>query len=120
MWVCVTPQEHQEDILRPSDTDLAMVCLGWETYFGLDKDGTTWWGNNLPKGLHNKLWGRQSSLPVVEYIALDASTKDHYYVSFVDKNAQWCGPDSLSKELKHGFSEELQPGIVCFAPDDGW
>ena len=100
--------------------DLSMVRLGNATFFGLEEDGSTWWGDNLPKGLHSKLWGRQAWLPSVEYVALDPSSKHHYYCEFEDGEAQWVGPDSLTTEMNEGFSDGLQPEVVCFAPNDGW
>ena len=54
---------------------------------------------NLPNGLHNKLNGRQRSLPKPTYVAL--GTKDRYYIQFADGHSQWSGPDDMGDELQN-------------------
>lgn len=75
------------------------------------------WYTNIPKYLHNKLMGRQLSLPIASYIELDASDPDNYYVRFKDGKSQWVGPDSMTEAIYESDSSE---DVVCFASDGGW
>lgn len=112
------PSKQLKDEVLEADFN-AHIALGCESYFYIDDDGETWW-SGVPKNLHNKLWGRQSSLPAVHYVELDACDAQNYFVSFAADDANWAGPKGLTKALQAGYDEGDDPVIVCFAPDDGW
>ena len=53
------------------------------------ESGESAWSSGLPKGLHNKLNGRQRSLPAPTYIAM--GTKGRYYLQFACGEVIWGG-----------------------------
>lgn len=52
----------------------------------------------MPKNLHNKLNGRQQSLPAPNYVAM--GSQDRYYISFTNGAREWVGCDEMTKELE--------------------
>lgn len=84
----------------------------WGSYFILFQDGSTVW-HDLPLSLHNKLNGRQASLPVVEELSISPSegaekkTKggdepdQPWFVRFTDGSWEARGlPDELDSTIK--------------------
>ena len=98
------------------DTTLR-VALGSQCVLGVEKDAGPWWCGGIPKGLDNKLRGRQRWLPLTSFVALDPSNEWQYYVQFEDGNSQWDGPDGLTEAI---HNQRSQVEVVCFAPDGGW
>lgn len=98
------------------DTTLR-VALGNQCVLGVEKHAGPWWCGGIPKGLDNKLRGRQQWLPLASFVALDPSDEWQYYVQFKDGNSQWDGPDGLTEAI---HNQQSQVEVVCFAPDGGW
>lgn len=92
------------------------LALGRDSVLGVERYCRPWYFN-ISTPLYNKLTGRQLSLPIAEYVALDASDKDNYYVRFEDGQSQWVGPGSMTKAI---YGSDSPVGVVCFAPNGGW
>ena len=71
-------------------------------------DSDTWW-SGVPTSLHNKINGRQKSLPTVSFVRL--ADQGAWFVRFDDGSFSWMNmPDDLDAVLsasKNGI-EELQ------------
>jgi len=83
-WFVLDDESYMKDCMV-SNVDL--VAVG-KTVFPTEKDGEWYWGSGIPSGLHNKLWGRQRSLPSVDF-AVFGPTAESYFVQFRDGHAQW-------------------------------
>lgn len=91
------------------------VALGDGCIFMLH-EGDYSHNGNVPKGLENKLKGRQSHLPSPKYVSIGSS--DRYYIQFANGAAQWNGPDDLTEELQ-GTTRSVRS--VAFGEDyDTW
>ncbi|KAL7470846.1 hypothetical protein ACHAXS_011127 [Conticribra weissflogii] len=80
-----------------SEKVVSMACGGQATIL-LYENGGWAWTSGLPKLLHNKLKGRQRSLPSPVYVAM--GSQDRYYIKFADGKSEWVGCDEMGTELK--------------------
>ncbi|KAL7541594.1 hypothetical protein ACHAXR_011051 [Thalassiosira sp. AJA248-18] len=80
---------------------VCMACGGRATIL-IYEDGGWAFTPGLPKLLHNKLNGRQRSLPSPKYVSM--GSQDRYYIEFVDGKSEWVGCDDMSTELNSSSS----------------
>lgn len=103
-----------DELCNGWSNDVLTLALG-DGYFVVERDGQTWW-RGVPTGLHNKVNGRQKSLPPVDYVALGGDGA--YFVQFTDGGWQLAGgADSLYDTL---CESDSAVEVLAFAPDDGW
>lgn len=101
--------------VTPAET--AVLALSESGYFVLEHDGGVWW-SGVPHYLHNKLWGRQASLPSPDYVALDGGDAHTYYIQFTDGRSEWAGvPAELERVL---LDRNMPVEQLAFAADGGW
>lgn len=96
-----------------------------ETFLAVDKEGGSSWGLGIPKGLDDKLRGRQNELPKVNLVCLGAlyseeSDKDQhgYFVQFEDENSQWS--DDMDEYLQGFFTGSPMITVLAFAPGSSY
>lgn len=91
------------------------VAFADGAYVMLYNDSNWAFLGGIPKGLLNKLWGRQQNLPPLVNISFGPSGQ--YYIEFADGRSQWHGPDDLGDAL-----HEERHGIVrvAFGPWGEW
>jgi hypothetical protein len=117
---------HQgEHVFKCFDrTVTCIACGGVGTIMLYERGGWSCTGG-VAKLLHNKLNGRQKSLPHAEYVAM--GSQDRYYLSFEDGKSEWVGCDEMSKVLNKetsrkvktvAFGDDWDSFFVVFA--DGW
>lgn len=72
----------------------------------------------MPITLHNKVNGRQRSLPLVDYVALGPG--DDYFVQFEDGDWQFSAsaPDDLVEAVQEHSGSKVE--LLAFAPGGGW
>jgi len=103
---------------------ISMAC-GGNTTIMLYENGSQSWTSGLTKLLHNKLNGRQKTLPSPVYVALGSD--DRYYISFKDGKSEWVGCNDMSELLKNdtrkvrsvAFGEDWDSYFIVF-DDGGW
>ncbi len=119
---CLYQSDHVEECFN--ETVISMACGGNATI--LFYEGGGWaWTSGLPKQLHNKLNGRQRTLPSPNYVAM--GSQDRYYVKFEDGKSEWVGCDNMTNLLQGtnrtvktvAFGEDWDTYFVVFA-DGGW
>ena len=116
IWASLSDDKQLDYLLNTfngSETDV--VALSSYGYFVLEHDGNTWW-SSIPKGLDDKLRGRQAWLPKPDYVSIGADGES-YYVAFCDGKSQWSGPKSLSKAL---YESDETVKILQFTCNGGW
>lgn len=85
----------------PIDENFDSISLGYDCFFILENDGTYMYSGGIPKGLHNKLWGRQTWLPRPEIVKLGKNSCESYFIQFADGSQQWNDlPDDLGDHLE--------------------
>ena len=105
-------------------TVVSMACGGMCTVL-LYEHGTWAFSSGLPKLLHNKLNGRQKSLPSPVYVSI--GSQDRYYIKFADGKSEWVGCDGFTKALKKSnrtvksvaFGETWESYFIVYT-DGGW
>mmetsp|Transcript_14561 Transcript_14561/g.17713 ORF Transcript_14561/g.17713 Transcript_14561/m.17713 type:complete len:510 (-) Transcript_14561:61-1590(-) len=103
---------------------ISMAC-GGNTTIMLYENGSQSWTSGLTKLLHNKLNGRQKTLPSPVYVALGSD--DRYYISFKDGKSEWVGCNDMSELLKNdtrkvrsvAFGKDWDSYFIVF-DDGGW
>ena len=80
------------------DKTVTCVACGGEAMIMLYETGGWAFTSNLPKLLHNKLNGRQKSLPSPLYVAL--GSQDRYYIRFQDGKCEFVGCDAMIQTLQ--------------------
>ena len=118
------PTIWHDDIDNNFDAGTLSVAMGENCIFMLHEGGDYTWNGNVPKGLDNKLKGRQKHLPSATYASLGSSSR--YYIKFADGQSQWVGPDDLTEELQSSrrsvksvaFGEDYNTWFVVYA--DGY
>jgi hypothetical protein len=108
IWASCMSDAATDSLVKGWDSSCNCLALG-AGYFVVEEDGSTWW-RGAPTPLHNKVNGRQKSLPPVDYVALGPA--DSYFVQFEDGAWQFSAdaPEdlvSLVLRRKHGPA----PGI---------
>lgn len=106
-----------------SENVVSIACGGQATIL-LYENGGWAWTSGLTKLLHNKLKGRQRSLPSPVYVAM--GSQDRYYIEFADGKSEWVGCDEMGDELKSSsrtvksvaFGEYWDSYFVVYT--DGW
>ncbi|KAJ3082651.1 hypothetical protein HK102_001531 [Quaeritorhiza haematococci] len=96
-----------------------IVALGASSsYYIHFDDGSSCW-EGLPTSLHNKLNGRQKSLPDVDVLALNPASNHEAFVQFEDGKAAWWVDDpEFSKEIHSRRDETLEH--VALGPSGAW
>lgn len=102
------------------DKDVISIACGGRATIILYEDGRNAWTSNLTKKVHNKLNGRQATLPQATYVAL--GSRDRYYIEFKDGESEWVGCDSMTKLLEKdhrdvksvAFGKEWDSYMVVF------
>lgn len=97
--------------------DPSLIALGPDSsYFALFKNGSTSW-SGIPIWLHNKLRGRQRSLPPVSLLSLGPSHEA--FVQFEDGKCNWSmnDDDEFASTVNSHTSRITN---VAFGPDGGW
>jgi len=115
---------EDEDILEdfvsdsfPIDKDFESISIGFDCFFILQNDGTFMHSSGLPKGLFNKLKGRQSWLPRPEIVQLGKRSCQSYFIQFADGQSQWADvPTELDKLLDN--SDEIVDVIAIGDGED--
>ena len=91
--------EHLSSVLDEQDksrlNSACCIALG-DGYFFLWGDGDCMY-RDIPRQLHNKINGRQKSLPKPEYVAM--GSPDRYYVRFADGSSQWSAPPEFTSAI---------------------
>ena len=103
---------------------ISMSCGGNRSTILLYESGGWAWTSGLPKFLHNKLKGRQRTLPSPTYVAI--GSLDRYYICFEDGKSQWVGCDGMTKALENSirqvksvaFGEDWNSYFIVY--DDGY
>ena len=84
----------------PIDERFDSISVGFDCFFILKNDGDFMFSFGIPKGLHDKLWGRQSWLPKPEIVKLGKKSCQSYFIQFADGSQEWCDiPDELDDIL---------------------
>jgi len=115
---CIQNMTFFSEQLAGDLADIKSISLGYNSFIVLYNDGQTAWSAGIPKLLHNKLNGRQKSLPRPSVISIGSSrnSKDSYFVQFTDGSAKWNGlPDELEAKLKNDRSDVA---ILALGDDD--
>lgn len=118
------PKTWHETIDNNFGEETLSVALGDDCLFMLNERGGWNWRGDVPKGLANKLQGRQAHLPASAYVSM--GTRGRYLIKFADGQMQWSGPDDLTEELQGtkrsvrsvAFGEEYETWFVVYA--DGY
>ena len=113
LWCCLRSGALTDQLCDGWRDEVETLALG-SGYFVVERDGQTWWAD-VPTALHNKVVGRQKSLPPVDYVALGGGGR--WFVQFTDGNWWLVGPQSLHSAL---CGSDSAVEILAFAPDDGW
>ena len=87
-WLCHA--DHVGDCFSPNVT---CVSCGGEATIVLYESGTWAFTTGLPPSLHNKLNGRQITLPSPDYVVI--ALQDRYYVRFEDGKSECVGCEEL-------------------------
>ncbi|KAJ1567573.1 hypothetical protein HK096_009413, partial [Nowakowskiella sp. JEL0078] len=91
---------------------------GCESYFVKFSDGSTAW-NSLPRDLHNKINGRQKSLPGVSCLTFAEYGYDSaYFIMFQNRSYSWYSDDDCFDEAMEDASNHNGIDFVRLAPDD--
>ena len=106
------------------ETVTSMACGGRATILFYENGGWAW-TSGLTNQLHNKLKGRQRSLPSPKYVAM--GSQDRYYVEFEDGKSQWVGCDAMTNEINNSnriiktvaFGEDWDSYFIVYT-DGGW
>ncbi|GBG68823.1 hypothetical protein CBR_g3517 [Chara braunii] len=106
-----TENEKLDRWLR-EDTVSKVVFGPGDGYFVIFEDGSTAW-DGLPRSLHNKLIGRQKSLPAVKSLAISSS--GGWFVIFEDGQFSWMG---LPKYLNDALRQNVEVKFLTLSPDD--
>jgi len=102
---------------------VSMACGGEATIL-LYENGTWAFTTGLPKNLHNKLNGRQKTLPSPVYVSM--GSLDRFYIKFADGKSVFVGCDEMLEELQ---STSRMVKTIAFGGDwdsyfivytDGW
>eukprot|EP00092_Neocalanus_flemingeri_P105445 GFUD01135157.1.p1 GENE.GFUD01135157.1~~GFUD01135157.1.p1 ORF type:complete len:328 (+),score=83.51 GFUD01135157.1:46-1029(+) len=84
----------------PISENFDSISLGYDCFFILQSDGSFMFSSGIPKGLHNKLWGRQTWLPKPELVKIGKRSCQSYFVQFADGSMEWNDvPDELDDLL---------------------
>jgi len=102
----------------PIDNNFDSISLGFDCFFILENDGTFMFSSGLPKGLHKKLWGRQSWLPRPEIVKLGKNSCQSYFIQFADGSMKWNEvPDELDDLL---YNSDSTVDIIALGEDDDY
>ncbi|KAL9191312.1 hypothetical protein ACHAXT_001018 [Thalassiosira profunda] len=90
---------HDSDFVSKSfdETVVSVACAGTAAILLYENGGSAWTAG-LPKLLHNKLNGRQKSLPPATYVSM--GSQNRYYVKLRDGKSEWVGCEAMSTVLK--------------------
>jgi len=94
-----TLDEYESDSF-PINKNFESISVGFNCFFILKNDGNFMHTSGLPKGLYNKLKGRQSWLPRPQIVQLGKRSCQSYFIQFADGQSQWADvPTELDKLL---------------------
>jgi hypothetical protein len=82
-----------EVVERNFDEGVTCVAINGAATVMLYEHGGWAYTSGLPTHLHNKLNGRQRTLPSPTCVAL--GTQDRYYIRFADGKSQWVGCEAM-------------------------
>ncbi|KAJ3082654.1 hypothetical protein HK102_001534 [Quaeritorhiza haematococci] len=95
-----------------------LVAFGYDcSYYARFADGHSCW-EGLPTGLHNKLNGRQKSLPPVDILALNPASSWEAFVQFKDGKQTWWVDDPDFTKTMHSRNKRVEH--VALGPDGTW
>ncbi len=117
--------DHRESVDRNFDSRTTCISTDGTATIMLHEGGSWSYSSAIPKLLHNKLNGRQRTLPEPRYVAI--GTEDRYFISFVDGKSEWVGPDSMTRCLNAStrrvktvaFGRNFESFFIVFE-DGGW
>jgi hypothetical protein len=103
------------------DKTVTCVACGGIATIMLYENGGWAFTSNLPKLLHNKLNGRQKSLPSPSYVAL--GSQGRYYIKFKDGKSEWVGCSDMTQTLNQSnesvltvaFGEEWDSYFIVYS-----
>mmetsp|Transcript_11300 Transcript_11300/g.27201 ORF Transcript_11300/g.27201 Transcript_11300/m.27201 type:complete len:290 (+) Transcript_11300:405-1274(+) len=108
MWI-----ENPDEVIGSFFNEVtALSCANGGTIM-LYESGEWSWTDGIPTLLHNKLHGRQRTLPKPTYVAI--GSQDRYYVQFADGKAEWVCCDEMHKALQKSNNESI--ASVAFGAD---
>mmetsp|Transcript_31329 Transcript_31329/g.74452 ORF Transcript_31329/g.74452 Transcript_31329/m.74452 type:complete len:398 (-) Transcript_31329:52-1245(-) len=93
--------------------DVVSVATDGEATIMLFEQAAWAFTAGLPTALHNKLQGRQRTLPRPTYVAL--GSENRYYLEFADGAKIWSGPEALRRALEDEDLIEQHRGVRTVA-----
>lgn len=97
--------------------DTTLVALG-RTHPVVATNGMAFWGCGIPRGLYNKLNGRQYWLPTIDVVAFGPDDTS-YFVQFTDGSMEWKGlPRELEKHL--GNQSSCHVKTLALGDEGSW
>ena len=112
IWT-TTVHHHADFIFQNfSDRVTALSCANGATIMLYENGGWSW-TIGIPKYLHNKLNGRQRTLPIPTYVAIGSMGR--YYIEFADGQVEYVACEEMKQTL-----EECRTKIKSIAFGVSW
>eukprot|EP00523_Entomoneis_sp_CCMP467_P014636 CAMPEP_0168772292 /NCGR_PEP_ID=MMETSP0725-20121227/3881_1 /TAXON_ID=265536 /ORGANISM="Amphiprora sp., Strain CCMP467" /LENGTH=484 /DNA_ID=CAMNT_0008821805 /DNA_START=1 /DNA_END=1456 /DNA_ORIENTATION=- len=117
--------DQADFVSKQFDETVTVISTSGNATILLYEGGSWACTSGITKLLHNKLNGRQRTLPKATYVAI--GSMDRYYIRFSDGKSEWVGCDGMTALLNKeertvasiAFGEDWNSYFVVFT-DGGW
>ncbi|KAJ1476599.1 hypothetical protein T484DRAFT_1965386 [Baffinella frigidus] len=109
---------HTDHIKGIFSEDVVCIATDGNATITIYEHAAWAWTPGLPTALHNKLTGRQKTLPRPTIVALGSESR--YYIAFADGQAVWHGPGEMASVLLDVALTSLHGGVRSVAFGEGF